>query len=464
MFALVALAIARWVWRVGVWRYVRIPRETFASALGLAASTAYSMLAGFSVPTQRTLLMLAVWFGVRASARTCGPLTTLSIALIAVVLLDPFAPLAAGFWLSFGAIATIICVTVGRVGEPVKWRAAINVQLAVSLALAPITILCFGSVPITGLLVNLAAIPFFGFVLVPTVLLAVVTSSGLLLDLAARLYAYMWLVMSWAADLPIALFYVSPTFVWYVLAAASIGASLLPLPLRLRAACLIGLIPLAVAPSPSPLAGTFAATLLDVGDRTAVILRTENHVVFYGDEDVFAGNIVIPFLRSEGVKSEDVEHLGGEPTIRQLDGVGFRVQCTSAQSSCVMHVTTSHGSLLLTHRLDSTAELEWVRLGLSPADVVIVPRHGASSASSEPFIAATKARWALLPGNARIHGQNRPAVTRWRANHARVLATADSGAIRVQVDPVTGLLSPVATREHSHALWRALPSGRRRPV
>jgi beta-lactamase superfamily II metal-dependent hydrolase len=231
---------------------------------------------------------------------------------------------------------------------------------------------------------------------------------------------------------------------------------------------LIGLIPVAAAPSPVAPIGALEATVLDVGERTAVVLRTANHAAFYGDSDVFAGDIVTSFLRSETLRPEDVRQLDVEQSIHdrwQWDQVGFRVLCppgTFVHSSCVTHITTSYGSLLLTNGSDAAAELEWVRQGLPPADIVIVPRHGASHASSPAFVAATKARWALLPGNARGRNaphrdESRPAVERWRANRTRVLATADSGAIRVQVDPVTCLLSPVATRENSRALWRALP-------
>jgi competence protein ComEC len=340
----------------------------------------------------------------------------------------------------------------------------------VSAALAPITILCFGSIPVLGLLFNLVAIPLFGFVLVPAVLFAVVTlpfgelPSGWLLDFASALYARLWPVMSWAADVPTSLVHASPSPIWYAVATIAISAALLPLPWRVRAACLIGLIPASMTTIPAPAVGSLEATVLDVGDRTAIVLRTATHVAYYGDSDVFAGDIVTSYLRHQGLRPETVTSLDAE-TSAQWDGVSFRALClqgTFPPSSCVTHITTSHGSLLLTQGLDSAAELEHVRRGLPPADLVIVPRHGANTGSSPQFIAATKARWALLQGNTHRQSafnrdESRPAVMRWRANSTQVLATADSGAIHVSVDPVTGLLSPVATREISRALWRALP-------
>ena len=67
----------------------------------------YSLLAGFSVPTQRTWLMLAVFSIARLGARNLSAARSWALALIAVLLFDPFAPLAAGFWLSFVAVGVI---------------------------------------------------------------------------------------------------------------------------------------------------------------------------------------------------------------------------------------------------------------------------------------------------------------------------------------------------------------------
>jgi len=471
MFAVIALAIARRAWRAGVWRLVNLPRETFASLFGLVAAAAYSLLAGFSVPTQRTLLMLAAWLVVRSTARVCGSLNTLGIALVAVLLIDPFAPLAAGFWLSFAAVAAIICITQGRIGAVSRWRAALHVQLAVSASLVPVALVCFASIPVTGVLINFIAIPFFGALFVPIVLLAVVfmpcgeTITGWLLDVGAQLYAWMWPVMAWAADWPFAVVRASPPMAWYGLASVAIAAALLPWPVTLRAACLAGLLPLASAPARSPPVGAFELTMLDVGARTAVVLRTAHRTLIYGEIDARVENILQSLLISRGVQQEDVTPLKVDATQQRewsWDDVRFRVFCPTAPTACVLHVSSAWGSVLLTDSLDSAGELELVRRGLPPSDIAIVPRHGSNQASAPVFIAATQARWALLSGSAHSrHGLGRheikPAVARWRAKGARVLATADSGAIQVSIDPVTRVLSPTATRENLPALWRALP-------
>src|ERR1041384_4089210 len=104
-----------------------VPRETFAAVFGFLAAAGYAALAGLSVPTERTLIMLGVWLFARSCARASHPSQAFSWALWLVLLVDPFAPLSAGFWLSFVAMAAIISLASGRVVRPSKWREALSV-------------------------------------------------------------------------------------------------------------------------------------------------------------------------------------------------------------------------------------------------------------------------------------------------------------------------------------------------
>ncbi len=122
LFAMLAFGGARLLWRCMPTGRV-LEREPFALLLGLAAAGGYSLLAGFSVPTQRTWLMLAVFAWARLCARPLNAARTWSLALIAVLLLDPFAPLAAGFWLSFVAVGVILLLE-GSCAGPVAARGA----------------------------------------------------------------------------------------------------------------------------------------------------------------------------------------------------------------------------------------------------------------------------------------------------------------------------------------------------
>src|SRR5207248_1586112 len=115
------------------------PRETFAALFGFLTATGYAALAGLSVPTERTLIMLGVWLLSRSVARASHPFQPFGLALLVVLLIDPFAPLSAGFWLSFAAMAAIILSAAGRCIRRPPWREALAVQAIVSIALLPFT-------------------------------------------------------------------------------------------------------------------------------------------------------------------------------------------------------------------------------------------------------------------------------------------------------------------------------------
>ena len=80
MFALLAFTAARFAWR---WLPFarRVEREPFAMLLGLGAAGAYALLSGFSVPAQRTWLMLAMFAWARLAARHVGVGRVWSLAL-----------------------------------------------------------------------------------------------------------------------------------------------------------------------------------------------------------------------------------------------------------------------------------------------------------------------------------------------------------------------------------------------
>jgi competence protein ComEC len=112
---LVALAVGG-LWRRSARTLALAPAQTAAAVAAVGAALAYCLLAGWGVPAQRTFFMLltvaaAAWL--RVGTR---PLTTLALAAFVVCLLDPWAVIAPGFWLSFGAVAAIMFTGTGRGG------------------------------------------------------------------------------------------------------------------------------------------------------------------------------------------------------------------------------------------------------------------------------------------------------------------------------------------------------------
>ncbi len=93
------------------------------------------------MPAQRTVVMLATVGVAWLFSSRIGAATSLALAAALVCLIDPWAVLAPGFWLSFGAVAAIVWVVQGRPmhsassGLRPVLHAAARVQIAVTLSL-----------------------------------------------------------------------------------------------------------------------------------------------------------------------------------------------------------------------------------------------------------------------------------------------------------------------------------------
>lgn len=458
---------------------------------GLCGAVAYSMLAGLSVPTQRTLVMLCIYFGARWFRRELDVGHAIGIAMIGVLLVDPFAPLAVGAWLSFGAVAVILLAVSGRVGKEGAIKNFARVQFAVTLGLIPVLIAAFGSLSLISPAANALAVPLFTLILVPLVLLGACMASvwlpagGLLLGFAARVLEWCWPVLDWLAQLPLALWYF-PRIPALLCAVLALGALLFVAPgiwpLRVVAALLC--IPALTYRTATPNAGEFQLTLLDVGQGLSAVIRTHSHVLVYDAGPAFRTGrdtgelVVLPYLRSQGVRRidtlmishGDLDHRGGMPSLLRgmavnkvqsgpsvtdlatqvhpcrlgqrwvWDQVEFEVLHPASDayvrdndSSCVLRVVGAGGSVLLTGDIQRNAEAALLAAKLPPADVVVVPHHGSNTSSTREFVDATRPRLALFAAGYRNRwGFPKPAVVeRWREAGALTFSTIESGAIEV---------------------------------
>ncbi|MES2772248.1 MAG: DNA internalization-related competence protein ComEC/Rec2 [Pseudomonadota bacterium] len=114
MVAALFAMLVRQLWRRSERLSLAVPAQKAALVAGWLAALFYALLAGFAVPTQRTLYMLSVVALALCSGRNWGVSRILLFALLLVLLLDPWAVLAAGFWLSFGAVALLFFVGTAR--------------------------------------------------------------------------------------------------------------------------------------------------------------------------------------------------------------------------------------------------------------------------------------------------------------------------------------------------------------
>ncbi|MFM7459957.1 MAG: DNA internalization-related competence protein ComEC/Rec2, partial [Burkholderiales bacterium] len=293
----------------------RIPAQRVAAMVGAVTALAYSLIAGFSVPTQRTFLMLLVVAIALTTGRAIAASRILAFALLGVVLLDPWCVLAPGFWLSFGAVAMIFYVTAQRTGQLSVVRAALLTQLAVTLGLLPLTLALFQEVSLISPIANAIAIPVISWVVVPITLVGALLPAGLsdvALQLAHWVMSLTYDCLAWLAAMPNAVWQSHAPAMWTVaLAMIGVVAVMMPRGLPLRWLGGLAMLPMFVVLPPSPKPGELWLTLLDVGQGLATVVRTATHTLVYDtgpkwNPDADSGNrIVVPYLRGEGVRTLD---------------------------------------------------------------------------------------------------------------------------------------------------------------
>ncbi len=318
------------------------PLHKPALLAGFLVALLYSLVAGFSVPTERTLIMLAVVLLATGSRRRLPPLVILLLALLAVLLWSPLAVHAAGFWLSFGAVAILLLAGQARRERP-WWQQAIMVQLLMSLLLLPLTLWFFERASLVAPLANLLAIPLITFVVVPAGLAGLLAwllsadalahflwQAGMavlrLLDAAlAQMQSWSWASMDWSV----------PGWCGLVFLCLAILCLVQPLRPAWRALAPLFLLPLFLRPEGVP-AGQLRVMVVDVGQGLAVLLQTSRHQLLYdtgpsfGPDSDAGARHVLPALHQSGIyhldalllSHDDSDHTGGAASVLRRMPVG----------------------------------------------------------------------------------------------------------------------------------------------
>lgn len=324
------------------WRLRRgslVPRRDVAVLAGAATALGYSLLAGWSVPTQRTMIMIAVAALALLCRRRVGIADGLGLCAAAVVLLEPVAPLAPGFWLSFGAVAAILYGATGFASAPRTLPSYLQVQGIVTVGLVPVLIGSFGAVSLVAALVNLYAIPLYTLAVVPAVLascavaLAWPALGGPMLRATASVIEWTWPMIEVPANTALATWAVAslPPLLWIGLGLGALAA-LSPLPWPGRAAGIALVVSACLWQPRPPQEGEARVTVLDVGQGLAAVVQTRRHVLLYDAGPEFRSGsdtgqlVVVPWLQSQGlrrldvmvVSHDDLDHKGGAPSVLRL--------------------------------------------------------------------------------------------------------------------------------------------------
>lgn len=336
MFAWLAGAVVGALWRRHPAAPRRVPAPVAGRWAGLLLAAAYALLAGWGVPAQRTVAMIAVVVVLRHAARRWPLPAVLGAAGFAVVLGDPWALLQPGFWLSFVAVGLLAAsgpvlarADDGPAPRWTWWRAALQQQAVATVGLAPLSLIFFQQLSLVGFAANLVAIPVVTLLLTPLALLGSLLPP--LWSLGAGVVWALEAALAGMAALPMAVWHAAAAPPWAV-AAGLLGAvvAVLPWPWRLRALAVPLMLPLLAPPVARPAPGHFDLLGPDVGQGAAVLLRTENHTLLFdsgpawGTPGVDAGErVLVPLLRALGVREldalvlshRDTDHTGGAASI-----------------------------------------------------------------------------------------------------------------------------------------------------
>ena len=497
MVGALAFSLAHALWRRSARLCLRLPARRAAVLAGFCAALLYAAIAGFAVPAQRTVYMLAVvsvalWLG-----RISASATVLALALMVVVVLDPWAVLAPGFWLSFGAVGVILYVCSGYVRGRHWLRAWATTQWAVTIGLIPLLLAMFQQLSLVSPLANALAIPMVSLAIVPIALVGALLPFDSLLAGAHALMAGLMIALEMLASLPDAVWQQHAPLPWtVVVACCGVCWMLLPRGVPARWIGAIALVPLFLIVPPGPAWGELRIAVLDVGQGLAVVARTQHHALLYDAGPLYSADadsgsrIVVPYLRASGIRRlsgvvvthADNDHSGGMASVLaavpfewmlsslpdwsglhlaarrsmpcqagqrwEWDGVRFELLHPPIESydiermkandrSCVLRIETPTARVLLTGDIEARSERALLARDAEAlrADILVAPHHGSTTSSTAPFVVAVSPAVTIFTvGYRNRFGHPRAEVVqRYVEAGSRIVRSDRDGAVLLEI-------------------------------
>lgn len=465
---------------------LRIPAPKIAGAGAMIVATLYTLIAGFAIPTQRSLISCYLFLLQYFLRQRFSGWQNWRYALFCVLLLEPHAIFMLGFYFSFLAVA-ILMITHQRL----KYhgiRRIVSLQLACLLGLMPLSLYWFSYGSLNAFFANLIAIPWVGFVIVPLALIVVFLSPWVVVpgSIAFLKISITGLVccLHFIDTLEAMNIHKSFTSLLPCLALMLAMFLLINCPIRrILPVTLLIIITSLFQSREKVREGHFRVDVLDVGQGLAVMIRTAHHALLYDTGmRLYHGSdmgklAIIPYLNVIGlthidkvvISHPDLDHRGGlaslEATynIRELivnnphfyhrgnnchhysdwqwDGVRFHffpiLQALPGKnnSSCILQVSNQSGQILLSGDIEKAAENYLVQqYGHSlTSRVLLVPHHGSKTSSSSIFLTEVKPQYAIASYgfDNRFHFPHPQTLKTYQRHRIPFYSTSTCGMIRL---------------------------------
>ncbi|MDE1214539.1 DNA internalization-related competence protein ComEC/Rec2 [Vibrio aestuarianus] len=450
--------------------------------IGSLCALFYAWLAGFTIPTQRALVMCLLNVAIVAFNVRINTLQRLLITLSVVLFIDPFASLSSSFWMSFAAISVIFYqLSLPTKSRPLLLRLVV-MQVGLIFCMSPVTAYFFGGVSVSAALYNLLFIPWFSFVVVPAIFVALFFTA-----LGADFAATLWL---WLSKLlvPVDWFTSFAGVSWITISSDTLTLLCALLVILIFSplmsvftrgiSCLIVIAYWVSIPTPL----TWKVDVLDVGHGLAVLIEKGGHYVLYDTGSSWQGgdhiqSTVSPILTKRGVDQldglilshMDNDHAGGRTEVERVWQPSWKrasqslldyQRCVAGETwqwqqlnfavvwppnlakraynphSCVVRVFDQNTGFSVLLPGDVDAISEWLLARTSEdlhSTVMLVPHHGSRTSSIDALIKKVQPELviaSLAKGN-RWQLPSPMVVERYRKNGAQWLDTGDAGQISI---------------------------------
>lgn len=474
----------------GIYRQRQL--NVFITSLFCAFLVAYifASLAGFSFPTLRALLMMLIALSLVFLKWQWRLFRILLMTVALSILLFPLTIFTLSFWFSVLAVLTIVFILWRwpQSKEKFGWKTAfwvlLKMQLVLSLLMLPIVAWQMQLVSLTAPMVNIIAVPFVNFILLPCCLLGILLSfinsgwSEITLNLANEIMVSSVQFLQWVASHPFGHMELGASKLssWLFFCVAVLWLMLPKTRIHKGWAVLLFLPLISETYRTAP--DYWQIDVLDVGQGLSVLVNKNNRVMIYDTGPAYpsgfnmADAVIKPVLDSRLFKQidyllishSDLDHDGSTQVLEshfpiehkftnrdvcvqgnewQWQGLTVKVLWPSAEhsfndnnSSCVVKVFDAHHSVLLPGDIERKAEMLLLDLyrdqpELLKADVLVVPHHGSKSSSSLEFLQAISPSLAIFSvgDNNRWKLPHKDVLSRFEQLGIKTFSTADDGQI-----------------------------------